>query len=156
MAQKISGIVAFKAKHGKGIKIDGGDQWYNGTTQQFANLDKGSAVEIEHEDGKVVSVKSSGPAPAAQKSSGDTKKWVDHQNVIAFQAARNSALSLLSSIIALDNASDKPSVKWPEAPAKRLEAIEAFIDMTTQRYYEQAVRIDKGDDVQDVLFGEDA
>lgn len=146
--EKITATVSWKASHGKGIKVDGRDNWFNGTEQQLVSVEKGKSITFEHESGKIIGAVEVGAAAApAAKSTGGGRAYKDHQKTIAFQAARNSALALLGHVISTEG------VKWPAAQDKKLLALTAFVDEYTERYFKQAVEIDNDKDVTDVLFG---
>jgi hypothetical protein len=147
----IEGQVASKSRAGTGIKV--GDDWYNGTKEQLAGIEWKDMVRFTVEGKRIMEISkleaTMNPEPVVLDAMGDVvtndRAFDANAAVTNFRSARHTAIEMFKVGV------ETGSIPLPSAKGKKLEAMEAFIDEYTVKFYAQGNDIFTGKPITEVL-----
>ena len=135
MSDKVVGVVEKISQRGKAFNINVDGTWYGfgfeepdfseGVTAEFEVVKRGRFMNVDNKTFKVVDEKS---APK-KGSTGGKGSYGDVQRSINWQSARNAAIEVARIGV------EAGAISLGSTKAKKLDALFAFIDNTTERYY---------------------
>ena len=149
MSKTISGTVTSRAKSGRGIKMNGEDQWYNGPTDMLMVAQYRSEVTIEVDsENNILSVtpstNSGGSAPAKKSSFGGYDDG-NRQAAIIFQSSRRDAIEFVNNMVTAG------VFVLPNKQADKYGAYKELVEAHTAMLYTQAMGIYNGLELEDVF-----
>ena len=121
-----------------------GDMWIRAGKERYAGIvEEGNLVNLTTSEAKkrgsdVITVycdkvelaqAASKPAQAKGAASAPSGDWANRQSSIEYQSARNAAIDYLKLVVGSN------AIKLPEAPAKKLKALDVILDAYTAQFY---------------------